>query len=211
MTEASKIPVTVYSDYVCPFCYVAKERAAQLEEAYGIEVVWKPYELRPMAPQQGLPAAMLHNGDPRLKHVGKMARSCAEEVCLTLGDYVPYSNSRLAFEIGALAEDHGRGHAYRDALFGAYFVDKRDIGESEVLIEVAVRSGIREADAARCLDDRTHQARVETELAEAVDFGVTGVPTFVIGTFPIVGAQPIESLRFVYDKLMKKALEASSK
>lgn len=204
MSEAAKVPVTLFSDYVCPFCYVAKERAAQLEEAYGIEVVWKAFELRSLAPGKGLPAEMHHNGDPNLKHVGKMARTCAEDVCLPIGDHVVYSNSRMAFELGALAEDHNQGRQYRDALFQAYFVDKRDIGERDVLLDIAQTADLPGADASRCLDDRTHSARIDAELAEARDFGITGVPTFVIGSFPVVGAQPIESLRFVYDKLAKK-------
>jgi len=204
MTEVAKVPVALFSDYVCPFCYVAKERAAQLEEAYGIEVVWKAFELRSLAPGQGLPREMQHNGDPNLKHVGKMARTCAEEVCLPIGDHVIYSNSRLAFEVGALAEDHKRGNEFRDALFEAYFVNKRDIGEREVILDIARAAGLDETDAERCLDEHTHAARVDADLAEARDIGITGAPTFMIGGFPVVGAQPIESLRFVYDKLTNK-------
>jgi predicted DsbA family dithiol-disulfide isomerase len=110
-------------------------------------------------------------------------------------------NSRLAQELGAWADGQPGGEAIHDALFRAYFVDARNIGDPEVLVEIAASVGLPPAQAREVLDKRTHKAAIDADWEKSHRYGVTGVPTFVIGSNGVVGAQPYEAL----EALVKQA------
>ncbi len=113
---------------------------------------------------------------------------------------LPYSrrthtyNSRLAQELGAWAETQPGGEAIHDALYQAYFVDGKNIGDVEVLLEIVAAVGVSVDDAREVLAQRSFQQTVDDDWAKSRDYGVTGVPTFVAGGYGVVGAQPYEAL-----------------
>jgi predicted DsbA family dithiol-disulfide isomerase len=110
-------------------------------------------------------------------------------------------NSRLAQELGAWADSQPGGDAIHDALFRAYFVDARNIGDPEVLVEIAASVGLPAAQAREVIEKRTHKAAIDADWEKSHRYGVTGVPTFVIGSNGVVGAQPYEAL----EELVKRA------
>ena len=103
-------------------------------------------------------------------------------------------NSRLAQEVAKWAETRPGGEAIHDALFKAYFVDGRNIGDSVVLGDVARSVGLPAEEAADALKERRYRTDVDADWAKSREYGVTGVPTFVSGGFGVVGAQPYEAL-----------------
>jgi predicted DsbA family dithiol-disulfide isomerase len=103
-------------------------------------------------------------------------------------------NSRLAQEVAKWAETRPGGEAIHDALFKAYFVDGRNIGDSAVLVDVARSVGLPADEAADVLKERRYGAAVDADWAKSREYGVTGVPTFVSGGRAVVGAQPYEAL-----------------
>ena len=103
-------------------------------------------------------------------------------------------NSRLAQEVAKWAETRPGGEAIHDALFKAYFVDGRNIGDSAVLVGVARSVGLPGDEAADALEERRYRAGVDADWAKSREYGVTGVPTFVSGGRGVVGAQPYEAL-----------------
>jgi predicted DsbA family dithiol-disulfide isomerase len=103
-------------------------------------------------------------------------------------------NSRLAQEVAKWAETKLGGEAIHDALFKAYFVDNRNIGDSAVLVDLARTVGLPAEEAADALKERRFRASVDADWAKSREYGVTGVPTFVSGGHGIVGAQPYEAL-----------------
>ena len=113
---------------------------------------------------------------------------------------LPYSrrthtyNSRLAQELGAWGETQPGGAAIHDALYKAYFVDGKNVGDIDVLLEVAEAVGLPADDARAVLEQRTFENVVDADWAKSRDYGVTGVPTFVAGGHGVVGAQPYEAL-----------------
>ena len=110
-------------------------------------------------------------------------------------------NSRLAQELGAWADGQPGGEAIHDALFRAYFVDARDISDPAVLVEIATSVGLPAEAAREVIEKRTHQAMIDADWEKSHEYGVTGVPTFVIGRNGVVGAQPYEAL----EKLVAQA------
>ena len=101
-------------------------------------------------------------------------------------------NSRLAQELGKWADTRPDGWALHDALYRAYFVDARNIGDPEVLVEVARAVGLPAEEARAVLAERRFKDAVDADWAKSRRYGVTGVPTFVAGGHGVVGAQPYE-------------------
>ena len=167
-----------------------------------MRVKWVHFPLHPDTPQSGRSLEDLFAG--RGYDVPKMqaqmrARMQAEG--LPYGNRGMTYNSRLAQELGAWADGQPGGEAIHDALFRAYFVDARNIGDPEVLVEIAASVGLPAAQAREVLDKRTHKAAIDADWEKSHRYGVTGVPTFVIGSNGVVGAQPYEAL----EELVKRA------
>ena len=193
------INVTVYSDYVCPYCYIGAARVQQLQQEYDPPLVWKSFELHPEAPADGIPPSMFYQNNPNLKRISENAQQLAANANLQLGDHVIYSNSRLALELGEFAEQWGKGEAFRTVIFDAYFQRIQDMGDEAVLLDVAEEIGLPREEAAKCLSERTMKACVELQTQEARGYGITGVPTFIIGKYMVVGAQPYSVLKEAFE------------
>ncbi len=169
-----------------------------------MRVEWVHFPLHPDTPAQGRSLEDLFAG--RGYDVAKMqaqmrARMAAEG--LPYGSRTMTFNSRLAQELGSWADSVPGGEAIHDALFRAYFVDGRNIGDPDVLVQVAQSVGLPGDKAREVITRRTHKAAVDADWQKARDYGITGVPTFVAGARGVVGAQP-------YDVLERLVEEASS-
>jgi predicted DsbA family dithiol-disulfide isomerase len=191
----SKPVLEVFSDYVCPWCYLASARVARLKKEHGVEVQFVHFPLHPETPPDGKSLEQLFAG--RGYDIAKMqaqmrARMQAEG--LPYGDRKMTYNSRLAQELGKWADTQPGGEAIHDALFRAYFVDGRNIGDPQVLVEVAESVGLPGDKAREVLEQRSFKAAVDADWQKSRQYGVTGVPTFVSGGRGVVGAQPYEML-----------------
>ena len=160
-----------------------------------MRVKWIHFPLHPDTPQEGRSLADLFAG--RGYDIPKMQaqmRARMEAEGLPYGARTMTYNSRLAQELGAWADTQPGGEAIHDALFRAYFVDAKNIGDPEVLVEIAAAVGLP-ADAAReVIEKRTHKGAIDADWQKSHQYGVTGVPTFVVGNRGVVGAQPYEVL-----------------
>ena len=160
-----------------------------------MQVKWVHFPLHPDTPQEGRSLAEMFAG--RGYDIPKMQaqmRARMEAEGLPYGNRSMTYNSRLAQELGVWADTQPGGEAIHDALFRAYFVDARNIGDPEVLVEIAVSVGLPAGEAREVIEKRTHQAAVDADWAKSRQYGVTGVPTFVAGNNGVVGAQPYEAL-----------------
>jgi predicted DsbA family dithiol-disulfide isomerase len=165
-------------------------------------VKWVHFPLHPDTSQSGRSLADLFAG--RGYDVPKMQaqmRARMEAEGLPYGTRTMTYNSRLAQELGAWADSQPGGEAIHDALFRAYFVDAKNIGDPEVLVEIAASVGLPAEQAREVIEKRTHKAAIDADWEKSHRYGVTGVPTFVIGNNGVVGAQPYEAL----EALVKRA------
>ncbi len=121
-------------------------------------------------------------------------KAVAEELGLPLGQRIMTYNSRLAQELAKWAEAQGRGDAYHDAVFRAYFVDGQNIGQVGVLIGIAESIGLSGSEAREVIEERKFRKAVDADWTRAYQLGITGVPTFVLHQRDLVGAQPYEAL-----------------
>ena len=171
-----------------------------------MKVEWVHFPLHPETPAQGgRSLADLFAGrnvDRTAMHAQMKARMEAEG--LPYGERTMTYNSRLAQELGKWADTQPGGEALHDALFRAYFVQARDISDPAVLLEIAVGVGLPVDGARTVLEQRTFEAAVDADWELSRRYGITGVPTFVVGRHGVVGAQPYE----VLEQLVRRAASA---
>lgn len=160
-----------------------------------MKVQWVHFPLHPDTPAQGRSLEDLFRG--RGYDIAKMqaqmrSRMAAEG--LPYGERTMTYNSRLAQELAKWADAQPGGEAIHDALFRAYFVEAKNIGDPEVLVDIAKNMGLDAPAAKEVIERRSHQAAVDADWEKSRRYGVTGVPTFVAGGYAVVGAQPYEAL-----------------
>ncbi len=170
-------------------------RVERLKREYEVEIVLVHFPLHPETPAEGNSIEELYRGrdvDPDTMWRQMKARMDAEG--LPYGKRTHTYNSRLAQELGKWADTQPGGWAIHDALFRAYFVDGRNIGDLDVLVDIAGKAGLDVDEARAVLAERRFSAAIDADWAKSHQYGVTGVPTFVAGGYGVVGAQPYEML-----------------
>jgi len=210
------LKVEIYSDIVCPWCYIGERR---LERALAdfpgrdeIEVVYRPFQLDPAAPEHPVPMAdhlrakFGHRVEEIQAHVTGAA--AGEGIRMRFDDAVVV-NTLSAHRVLRLAElEHGAPtqRAVAEKLFEAYFERAANISDPEVLASLAGAAGM---DPVRVREYLSSLKGVEETLADlraAVDLGVRAVPTFVFdGRFAVEGAQPASTLLAVLERLSTRA------
>lgn len=170
-------------------------RTDRLVATYGLKLVWTHFPLHPETPPEGMDLATLFAGRNYDIEAAqeRMERLMAAEG-LPFGRRTRTYNSRLAQELAKWAETIPGAEGIHDALFRAYFAEGKNIGDVDVLVEVARKLGLPAEEARRALTERTFRAAVDRDWNRSREVGVTGVPTFAAGGFGVAGAQPYEEL-----------------
>jgi predicted DsbA family dithiol-disulfide isomerase len=176
-------------------------RIEKLRTEHNVKIEWVHFPLHPETPAEGRALADLFAGrgiDRKAMNAQMKARMDAEG--LPYGERTMTYNSRLAQEVGKWADTQPGGEAIHDALFRAYFVEARNIGDSAVLLEIVTHVGLSADVAREVIEKRTFKDAVDQDWALSRQLGVTGVPTFVAGGYGVVGAQPYETLERLVEK-----------
>jgi predicted DsbA family dithiol-disulfide isomerase len=184
------VPALVFSDFTCPFSYVAEAALWRLAGETPLELAYRAFELYP-APRP-LPFDTL----PRRVEA---ARPLANELGLELRTPTVLPRTRKAHELAALAAEKGLEQPMREALYRAVFRDGLDVGRIDVLVRLASGVGLDTTEAKVVLDIDRLTEQVATSTSLALEAGVQGVPTVVVGSGPaartISGALPLALLR----------------
>ena len=176
-------------------------RVEKLKAAFEVETVLVHFPLHPETPLEGRAMAQVYAGrnvDPEAMYLRMKGLMDAEG--LPYGRRTHTYNSRLAQELGKWADTQPAGAAIHDRLYKAYFVEARNIGDPDILVEIAQSVGLPAEEARAVLDERRFKDAVDADWAKSHRYGVTGVPTFVAGRNGVVGAQPYEVLEQLLDK-----------
>ena len=212
----SPLPISIYSDVICPWCYVGKRRLEAALRAPGmpqqLAVTWRPFELNPDMPAEGRERTAYRAakfGPAKAQQLDQQMTATGREVGIIFAfDKQPRTpNTRLAHRLIWQAQRQGleAQNALVDRLFKAYFEQGLDIGSKDVLLELANAAGLDPNDADFALDDDSSLEAVLDLEAAGVNLGIRGVPFFLlINKYAISGAQPSEVWQ---DALSKVAAE----
>jgi predicted DsbA family dithiol-disulfide isomerase len=170
-----------------------------------VNVTWVHFPLHPETPAEGASLEQLFAGRGiDVEAMYTRMKGLMDEEGLPYGRRTHTYNSRLAQELGKWADTQPGGEAIHDALFKAYFVEARNIGDVDELVKIAESVGLPPDEARRVLTERTFRAEIDADWAKSRAYGVTGVPTFVAGGYGVVGAQPYEVLERLIEKVTEE-------
>ncbi|MDU0368488.1 DsbA family oxidoreductase [Microbacterium sp. KSW4-17] len=206
MTDAIKIDV--WSDIACPWCYIGKRNlenglaaTAADDDAPVVEIEYHSFELSPDTPED------FHGGeiDYLSQHTGISAEQAREMLDRVTGvaadaglayrfDILQHTNTVKAHELLHFAKENGKQLELAELLMSAYFLEGKHVGRDDDLVALAVEVGLDEAEVREALSSQRYRAAVRADQEQARQFGITGVPFFVIdGKYGVSGAQPVEA------------------
>lgn len=185
--------ITIYTDYVCPYCLLAEHVIEEVIKEDDVEICWRPYELRPA------PMPTLRVEDPYLPNIWKQSvYPMAEQlgVPIKLPTISPQPRTSNAFEVLAFAEEKGLGHTFSMSVLKAFFQENLDIGDPEILAYLGAGVGLKHKDVLVALEKGTYREQHKEAIRHAnEDMEISSVPTIVIGSKILRGVPKPEELR----------------
>lgn len=190
----NKKKLIIYSDFICPFCYIGKVNAERLvEKNPNIELEWREFELHP----EGQPDPKSPYMKQAQENVNRLAANYGIKMKANVLTTVT-SESRMAMMGLYFAKEYGKLEPYREAVFHAYWQEGKDIGDLDILCEIVANLEM-DADKFRsAMQEETYLPLVLGEIDKARKNEITGVPTYQYGGHITMGAQSVERLeRFI--------------
>ena len=212
--------IEIWSDVACPFCYVGKRHFEHALEQFdgrdSVTVTWRSYQLDPNRPLD--PVGDVHDllarkvgGRERALQMNEQMTAMAAQAGLEyhLDETIP-TNTFDAHRLAHLGAKHGVQDAVVEELFAAYFTRGEHIGKPETLVKIGVAAGLEAEAVEAMLASDAFADEVREDIETAYEFGISGVPTFVIERrFGITGAQPVEAIRQALEKIAQELASAA--
>jgi predicted DsbA family dithiol-disulfide isomerase len=207
--------IDIYSDTVCPWCYLGKRRfelAVAARPQYEVRVSWRAFELNPEMPLAGMDRAAyfaaregqearIAQAQTELTHLGE-----ASGIGFRFDLIQRIPNSRWSHLLIAHAGRHGRQGEVKERVMRAYFEEGCDIGDPDELVRLGAEVGLVESDVRNALVLREGQDGVVAAERHAQVLGISGVPTFIFDRrYSISGAQEVAVLTRVFDQVAEFA------
>lgn len=212
--------ITIWSDFVCPFCYIGVtnlEHALEtFEYADEVTVEYKSFQLEPGAkyePDKTYLESMMErkqvpkeNIEQLMHQVSEMARNVGLNYNF---DEMKLTDSYLAHRIFQYAKEENKGYEYFDKLYQAFFIDGKLISDPDVLVQIGSELSLSEEKIKEIIENKEqYKQQVDIDIFEATQVGAQGVPFFVFDNkYGVSGAQPTE----VFSQVLKQVYEESKK
>jgi predicted DsbA family dithiol-disulfide isomerase len=206
--------IDIVSDTVCPWCFIGKrrlERAFLLRPDMQFNIHWRAYRLDPSVPPEGLDrkaymkAKFGDNPNRQAMADALQTAGRSEDIAFNFDAIARTPNTLDSHRLIRWAGGAGLQNEVVERLFTAYFEDGRDIGNRDVLVEIASDAGMDSALVADLMDQGEDRELIEREDALAHRMGISGVPTFIFeNKYLVSGAQDAETLAQVMDKVAEK-------
>ncbi|MFD2902804.1 DsbA family oxidoreductase [Sphingobacterium anhuiense] len=208
--------IEIWSDIVCPFCYIGKKRLEQALASFPhrdeVEIIWKSYQLHPQFPQDAA-------GIPAVEYI-KNAKGLTKEETLAMMQQVQSIGKSLEIDFDFekslivntlnghrlihFAQEHGLGNILKERLLKAHFSEGVDVNDTNILVNLAAEVGMDKKEVQEMLHSDRFTYEVTQDIQEGVNLGLRGVPFFVFNQkFGIAGAQPLE----MFEQTLRQAYE----
>lgn len=210
--NSSKMKIEIWSDVICPFCYIGKRNFETALEHFGdkehVVVEWKSFQLDPSIPdvagesyeeylikRKGMPAEQVKG---MLGNVTEMAKQVGLHYHLDKSVIV---NSQKAHELIRFAKSKGLGSRVEERLFGAFFTEGKNIADTETLVQLGQDIGLSASELKAAFENENYKYQVAQDIQESQNLSVKGVPFFVLDRkYAVSGAQPPAAFLETLDK-----------
>jgi len=202
--ENKKINIDVWSDIMCPFCYIGKRKLekalAQFEHKDDVAITWHSFQLDPTIQYepgrdfyQYLADRKGQSRDWSVKIHKQMEQNAKDEGLDYHFDKAVIANSFNAHRLIHMAKTKGLGDAAKEQLLKAYFTDGRNVDDMDTLVDIGASVGLDADEVRRALSTDSFAQEVQADIATAGELGINGVPFFLFNQrYAISGAQPTE-------------------
>jgi predicted DsbA family dithiol-disulfide isomerase len=197
-----KIRIKMFSDYICPFCYLGEAIIEKLKCRFDIEIEHIGFEIHPETPEEGVDLSRRIYG---IEEMYENLRCRGKEYGLKFCDVKLLSNSRKALIVGEYARKVGKNQEFTHEVFKAYFEGCLDIGKEAVLFELGEKVSLARQEIEDCLKNTVYQNSFANNCVEARKLDISGVPTFIVnGKYRITGAQSEQTFVEFFEKINKE-------
>ncbi len=198
-----ELNITVYSDYICPFCYVGHHRLQRLRDSYDLKINWCFLEIHPEISAKGEAIDSLDYPSEQWQKMLTNLKRIAGEEGIPLSRLSFITSSRDALLLSEAAKQCGRDifYALHNKLFNAYFVDSINIGDRHILREIARACGIDEDTIDSAWTDKKHQQRLLDNFNSARQHKIQSVPSFIFGERVLTGVVAESTFRDAAEQL----------
>lgn len=208
--------IAIWSDYVCPFCYIGKRRLEQALEETGYasqaNLQLKAYQLDASTPEvvtESMYESLARKYRTSIEQARSMTANVTEQAKSVGLDYnfeeMKGANTARAHRLVKFADTQEKGYVLGESLLKAHFLDGQNINDIEVLVKLATDVGLDETEARRVVESNEFFPQIQIDQTEAAQIGIQGVPFFVLNNkYAISGAQPIEVFKEAIEKVAQE-------
>jgi len=204
MASLPEIKVTIFSDYICPFCYLGHHRLFRLRDEYDLKINWCFVEIHPETSEQGNPIESLNYSSQQWQKMLLNLKQIAAEENIPLAELSFIANSKNALLLSEATKQCGRKIFYdlHEKLFHAYFVEGKNIGDKAVLNTLAIDCGVDTAIIESAWSNKQHQQRLAENLSVAQKTNIQSVPSFIFGNEILTGVVSEADFRLAAQKML---------
>jgi predicted DsbA family dithiol-disulfide isomerase len=214
-----KMKINIWSDVRCPFCYIGKKKfeiaLEKFQHKNNVNVEWQSFELDPNLVTEEDVNALDHLAEikgiskSKAKEMNQYVAQVAREVGLDFNfEKVVVANSFNAHRVIQFAKSKGLGNEAEEALFKAHFIEGKNIDRNETLVQTAVSIGLDENETREMIASGAFSKEVKQDEMQAQDFGISGVPFFVLNDkYAVSGAQSPETFLQALEQTWKESEE----
>lgn len=208
--------ITIWSDFVCPFCFIGEAHLngalEKFEHADDVEIEYKSFQLMPegdyvpgkayaetFSDMKGMPVAQ---AEALLKNVTESASRSGVEINYAIAKL---ANTFDAHRVFQYAKEQGKGNEFFQRAYVAHFTDGEILSDTDTIVRLAEEVGLDGAEVRKIVEDKTNTEKVQQDISEARSVGVQGVPFFVIDNkYAVSGAQPVEAFSQVLSQVWEE-------
>lgn len=196
------LKLTVFYDYICPFCYIGSRRILALGDQYKLEINWSGLEIHPDTPQQGCSTRSLGYSSQQWTQMMQTLDGLAQQEGIIMQKHDFTTNSGPALRLAEAAKKDGRDVFYRlhESLFEAFFCDAKNIADRTILAELGQNAGMSMEQIDQSCDQTAITKRLQWNQQMASRYKIASVPSYIIGSRLLSGAQPVSVLRDAADQ-----------
>lgn len=201
-----ELKITVFSDYICPFCYVGHHRLMRLKDSYDIRVNWCLVEIHPENSEQGEPITSLEYDSDNWNQLVQNLKRVVHEENIPLSELTFTTNSKNALLLAETCKQLGHEKFYRlhEKLFSAYFVDQENISDRNILRRLAQEVGIDNNTVESAWQDGPQHKRLLQHYDMARKYNIQSVPSFIFGERILTGVVDEAIMREAAAELAEK-------